>query len=355
MGATDDRLGFLCAFSDDGEGGIVAYRQDAETGALTESYRHIVDGASFLALGPEAEYLYSVNRIAGGVVIAHEIDQTDGGLREINRTSSEGAGPAYISVDAAGEYAFVANYAGGTVAMYPIRDDGGIGPAVDVVAHEGSSVNPDRQSAPHPHSIGPGPNDQYVYAPDLGTDEVWIYEINRDDDALRPLPQDATVSVHDGAGPRHFAFHEELDVAYVINELDSTMTTFRYEAESGRLSTLDRCSTLPPEVDVESYCADVHVHPSGDWVYGSNRGHDSIVVFEVDDVDGTLTAIDYTDTGGHWPRNFAIDPSGRFLYVENRRTDNIVSFKIDQDDGTLARLEGELTAPEPICLAFVED
>ena len=351
MGTADPIRGFLCAFSNDGDGGILTFEQDAGTGQLTETARRIVDGAAFLALSPDGRHLYSVNRIDGGVVIAYEINGVDGHLTEINRTSSEGAGPAYISVDAAGEYAFVANYAGGTVGMYPIRDDGGIGPASDVKEHTGSSVDPDRQDAPHPHSIGPGPNDEYVYAPDLGTDEVWIYGIDRADDRLGRVSE-PTARVHDGAGPRHFAFHPELPVAYVINELDSTMTVFDYAAESGALTEKARIDTLPDEYDEESYCADVHVHPNGEYVYGTNRGHDSIVVFSVDPVDGTLTTVEHIDTGGHWPRNFAIDPTGAYLYAENRRTNNVVTFAIDVDTGRLRQLESGFEVPEPICLAF---
>lgn len=352
MSAQDGTQAFLCSFSDDGEGGIITYEQDPGNGALSGVYRREIDGASFLALGPAGGYLYSVNRIDGGTVIAHEINGPDGTLTELNRTSSEGSGPAYISVDGHGDYAFVANYAGGTVAMYPIRHDGGIGPACDVIEHAGSSVDPDRQTAPHPHSIGPGPNDRFVYAPDLGTDEVWIYEIDRDADALVPATPEPTAALHDGAGPRHFAFHPDRPIVYVINELDSTLTTFAYAAETGALSALDRIDTLPDTADEESYCADIHVHPNGRWVYGSNRGHDSIVLCEVDETDGTVRAIDHTDAAGHWPRNFAIDPTGEHLYVENRRTDNIVPFAIDQGDGTLTRTASELSVTEPICLVF---
>ncbi len=350
MGTPDPRLGFLCASSEGDDGGIVTYRRDDDTGELTETAREPVPSASFLTLGPAGEYLYSVNRIGGGSVIAYEIVGSDGELAEINRQSSEGAGPAYVSIDGRGEYVFVANYAGGTVAMYPVRDDGGLEAACDVVEHEGSSVDPDRQEEPHPHSIDPGPDDRFVYAPDLGTDEVASYRIDRDVGAFEPI--DPAV-LHDGAGPRHLDFHPDRRGCYVINELDSTITTYERDGETGVLTEIDTISTLPAGYDEESYCADVHVHPTGRWVYGSNRGHDSIAIFAVDEDDGSLSLIETESTQGHWPRNFALDPAGRFLYAENRRSDSIVTFAIDQDDGTLTATGATYEETAPICLAFL--
>ena len=352
MSTSEHALAFLCAYAESGDGGLLAYQQDQSTGELTETARHSIDAASFLAIDAGARYLYSVNRIDGGVVIAHEIASETGELREINRTSSGGVGPAYVSVDPLGAYVFVANYAGGSIALYPIRDDGGLDPASHVIDHEGSSVDSDRQEGPHPHSIVPDPAGQFVYVPDLGTDDVWIYAIDRDADELTPASE-SRAPLASGAGPRHLDFHPTQPIMYVINELDSTISTFRRDTDTGALSHVDTCTTLPPDADGESYCADIHVHPAGEWVYGSNRGHDSIAVFTVE-ADGSLTSIEHTPCGGEWPRNFAIDPVGQYLYVENRHSDTIVSFAIDDETGTLEPTDAVTQVPEPICLVFVD-
>lgn len=343
----------VCGYTEDNSGGVFAYGLDQADGSLEHLARSPMRAVSFLAVGPDRERAYTTDRVEGGVVTSHRIDSSEGTLTRLNRQSSEGSGPAYVSVDATRSYAFVANYAGGTVSMLPIDDDGRLGEASDVVEHVGSSVNPDRQAAPHPHSIDPGPENRYVYAPDLGTDRVAIYRIDFEAGALRPA-EAGHAAVHDGAGPRHLDFHPNGRFCYLINELDSTITAFECDPDTGALAEIETVSTLPMGYDEESYCADVHIHPAGEWLYGSNRGHDSIAIFEIDEDTGRLDAVGHESTRGNWPRNFAVDPTGEYLYAENRRSDSVVTFEIDLDTGELTATVDRLELPEPLCMAFVK-
>lgn len=353
MDETRSHLAFVCGYAEDDSGGVFTYRSDPERGQLQELNRTPSKGAMFLAVHPDRTHLYTVNQTSGGVVSAYRIDGPDGGLTEINRQSSEGVSPCYVSVDDTGNYAFVANYGEGTVAMLPIEDDGEIGAATDVVVHDGSSADPDGQQEAHPHSIGPGPQNRFAYAPDLGTDRVMIYRIDHERGRLRPADS-PYVELHDGAGPRHFEFHPNGRFVYVISELDSTISAFEHDPETGALDTIETVSALPESFDGESYCADIHFHPSGRWMYGSNRGHDSIAVFEVDDETGRLRVVDHESTRGHWPRNFALDPAGDHLYVENQRSDSIVPFEVDPDSGRLTAIDRRQDLPEPLCMRFVK-
>jgi len=352
MGDTDSNTALVCGFTDDEAGGVFAYRQETDGGVLSRLTKTPLAAVSFLAVGPDCERAYTVNRVEGGAVTSFDLDPTGGTLTRLNHQSSEGAGPAYVSVDATGSYAFVANYAGGTVAMLPIREDGRLESATDVVSHEGSGPNADRQGEPHPHSIDPGPENRYVYAPDLGADRVVSYRIDVAEGRLRgeEVP-DAEVQA--GAGPRHLDFHPNGRFCYLINELDSTIVAFEHDPETGALEEFQTVGTLPDEFDGHNQCADVHVHPSGEWLYGSNRGHDSIAIYAIDDETGRLDPVGHESTRGHWPRNFAIDPAGRYLYAENRRSDSVVTFGIDADSGGLTPTGETLELPEPLCMVFV--
>lgn len=339
-------LAFVCGYTEDESGGIFSYRLNEADGTLRQVNRTPAEGAAFAAVHPDGTHLYTVKRVSGGVVTAYRVDPETGELAELNRQSSEGAGPSYVSVDATGQYVFVSNFAGGTVAMLPIKDGGKLGAATDVVTHESLD------GEPHPHSIGPEPENRFVYAPDLGTDRIAIYRVDGDQERLAPAePPYATVA--DGAGPRHFDVHPTDRVVYVINERDSTVTAFEYDPETGRLKEIQTVSTLPETVDAENYCADIHVHPSGTWLYGTNRGHDSIVVFEIDGKSGRLTPISHESTRGHWPRDFALGPTGRYLYVENQQSDSIVPFEIDSA-GRLEPIDHRIDVPEPMCLQFLD-
>jgi len=234
--------------------------------------------------------------------------------------------------------------------MLPIDSDGGVGERTCLVEHEGSSVHPDRQTEPHPHSITPGPQNEFAYAPDLGTDEIVVYELALDEGRLRPVETGA-VTVYDGAGPRHMEFHPNSEVAYLVNELDSTVVAYDYDEYTGALEEFATVDTLPRSVDIENYPADIHVHPSGDVLYASNRGHDTIAIFELDER-GTPSRTGTVSTRGEWPRNFAISPDGDFLFAENQHTDTVVTFRID---GTALEATGDVVEiPEPVCLEILQ-
>ena len=339
--------------------GIYVYRMHPITGALElASITDAGENPTFLAIHPQRRYLYAVNEIsefdgkASGSVSAFAIDQTNGELTFLNRKSSVGDGPCHLVVDSIGNYVLAANYGGGSVCMLPILDDGRLGDATDFVQHEGSSADSGRQSAPHAHSIVTDPSNQYAFAPDLGLDKIKSYRLDLNAGKLVPNdPPHAAVAA--GAGPRHFDFHPNRRFAYVINELDSTVTGFDYDEASGTLSEIQTISTLPEDFSGKSHTADVHVHLSGRFLYGSNRGHDSIAIFEIDQTSGRLRLIGYEPTQGETPRNFGIDPSGTFLLAANQNTDTIVTFQIDQETGNLNPTGQVTEVPAPVCLQFV--
>ncbi|WP_226013320.1 lactonase family protein [Halomicrobium salinisoli] len=342
-------LAAIGTYSPADEDGVHTVEVDAETGAM-RSLDSAVAGPdpTFVAPHPDGDVLYAaVREDDEGAIRAFEVDPESGALTAVDSSPSGALSPCHCSVDATGRHLFVAHYAGGAVSMLPIDEDGRPGSPTDVVEHAGSSVDPERQSAPHPHSISPGPDDRFVYVPDLGTDQVHVYEIDRDDGTLSP--HDAT-DVREGAGPRHLAFGPDGDRAYLINELDSTITTFD-RGPDGRLTRLSTTTTLPESFDGANKTAEVAVHPSGEFVFGSNRGHDSIATFAVDD-DG-LSPVEHTPTGGEWPRHFAIGPDGRFLFVENRDTDDVTAFRVDAETGTLSAADERLSVSEPVCLQWI--
>ena len=241
---------------------------------------------------------------------------------------------------------------GGSVAVFPIGKDGRLGEASDFVQHTGSSVNPRRQSEPHAHSIMIDPENRFAFAPDLGLDKILIYKLNLEDGSLTANAQ-PWARVHPGAGPRHLDFHPNGKYAYVINELDSTFTAFRYDANTGTLTEIQTISTLPEDFDGTSHCADVHVHPSGKFLYGSNRGHDSIVICAIDEETGMLSYIGCESTQGQAPRNFGLNPEGTFLLAANQSTNTIVTFAVDADTGELTATGNVAEVPNPVCLKML--
>lgn len=338
--------------------GIYVYRLDPSSGALIGTHtKPGIANPAFLALDPGRRYLYAVNEVpeidghAGGAVSAFAIDPATGDLTYLNRQSSHGSDPCHLSVDRTGRFVLVANYGGGSVALLPIGDDGRLDPATDFHQHQGASVDPQRQRGPHAHSINLDPTNRYALAPDLGLDQVLIYRLDLEQGALRPNdPPSAPLPA--GSGPRHLAFHPSAPYAYVINELGSTMTTLAWDGANGTLRPIQTVSTLPSDFAGRSHCADVHVAPSGRFVYGSNRGHDSIVIFAVDPATGTLTLVGHESTRGQTPRNFAIDPTGTFLLAANQGTDTIVTFRIDGETGRLAPTGPVTSVPTPVCVTI---
>lgn len=337
--------------------GIYVYRMNPANGALQRVGATKAVNPSFLAIAPQRRFLFAVGEVdefgskSGGVVTAFAIDQRTGELRQLNQQSSVGAGPCYVTVDPTGKFVLVANYGGGSVAALPIKPDGSLGEAADFVQHTGAGGNPQRQDKPHAHCVVLDAAGRHAFVADLGLDKVMIYRFDARTGKLAPAAQ-PFASTKPGAGPRHFTFHPRGPFAYVINELASTLTAFTYDQARGALTELQTLSTLPADFKSNSYCADVHVHPSGRFIYGSNRGHDSIVAFAVDPRTGRLSYIAHEATRGKWPRNFAVDPTGKYLLVANQNSDSVVTFEIDQQSGRL-QATGQVTEiPMPVCLKF---
>ena len=336
--------------------GIYVYRLDQDSGALQlVNTAKGLDNPSFLTLGPQGHYLYAVNELrqsagrSGGGVSAFSVDPQTGELTFLNQQPSGGDGPCHVSVDKTRRLAFVANYAGGTACVLPIEADGRLGPATDVIDYEGGTDNPERLHA-HTHSVTIDPTNRYAIIANLGLDKVMSYRIDFDHGKLIPNGDPCWVPLKKGAGPRHFRFHPSGDYGYVINELDSTLTAFAYDKTKGTLSEVQTLSTLPEDFKGESYCAAVHISSSGKYLYGSNRGHDSIAIFAVDESAGRLTCIGYEPTQGKYPRSFAIDPTGNFLLVAHQNSDTIVSFRVDQQTGKLMPAGQVVNVSIPVCV-----
>jgi 6-phosphogluconolactonase len=314
---------------------------------------------SFLTIDSSKKYLYAVNEVGeylgkpGGAVSAFAIDQSEkAGLRLLNEQPTLGADPCYVTVDSKRKNLLVANYTGGSVTVLPIRHDGTLGPATDVKQHQGSGPK-EQQKGPHAHCVILDRSERHALVADLGIDKVMIYRFDKSDGKLKPNKKQPYAELKAGAGPRHLTFHPNGKYLYAINELDSTLTSFNYDDDDGKLTQIETVSTLPSDFSGVSYCADVHVHNTGKYLYGSNRGHNSIVVFEIDQGTGKLKLVEHVSTRGDWPRNFALDPSGGVLLVANQRSDNIVTFTVDLETGKL-RPTGIVEAlPSPVCLKFV--
>jgi 6-phosphogluconolactonase len=354
-----DILAYVGTYTRRGSEGIYVYRFDPSTGDLALlSVAAGVENPTFLAIDPQRRHLYAVNEVdeyagqSSGAVSAFSIDPETGALTFLNRQPTLGPGPCHLSVDRTAQYVLVANYSGGSVCVLPIGDDGQLGKATDFHQHQGSSINPRRQQGPHAHSINLDPANRFAYVADLGIDKIVIYQLDLDQGKLLPN-DDPWVQVHAGAGPRHFAFHPNGEYAYVINELDSTLTAFAYDATRGTLAALQTISTLPEDFQGRNTCADVHIAASGKFLYGSNRGHDSIAIFEVDEDTGQLAAIGHESTQGRTPRNFGIDPRGDYVLAANQDTDTIVTFQMDRGTGRLTATGHVTQVSMPVCVAMV--
>ena len=336
--------------------GIYSFDFDSSTGATTP-VKLVAEATnpSFLAVHPSGKYLFSVNETGefdgqkSGGLTAFAVDPVSGELKSLNQVASGGGAPCHIVVDKTGKSLLTANYSGGNVSVNAIGSDGQLGERTSFQQHNGSSANQQRQKDPHAHSINLDPQNHFAFVADLGTDEVVIYRFDSKTQTLKPH---AKAEVKSGSGPRHFSFHPSGKFAYLINELSNTITVFRYDAENGKLDTIQTISTLPEGYAGTSYTAEVLVHPSGKFVYGSNRGDDSIAVFSVAD-DGRLSLVEIESTGGKTPRNFAIDPTGRFLFAENQASDSIELFEIDSITGHLEPTGQTIEVATPVCIKFL--
>ncbi|HWN08648.1 MAG TPA: lactonase family protein [Pyrinomonadaceae bacterium] len=338
--------------------GIYLYRLNPSSGEL----KHVattkdVKDPSYLTLAPNRRYLYAVNELeefAGkksGALSAFAVNQRTGELRLLNQQPSLGGAPCYVVVDRTGRFVLVANYSGGNVAVLPVRRDGSLGEPIDVQQNEGSSINTERQQGPHAHCIELDPTNRFAYVCDLGADKIMIFRFDRRQGKLT-AGKTPWVPAKPGAGPRHLTFHPSGKYAYVLNELNATVTAFAHDRVHGNLSEVQTVPTLPREPTAADTGADIHVSPDGRFLYCSNRGHDSIAGFMINPRNGKLDFIAHEPTGGKTPRNFVIDPTGAFLLVANQRSDNIVTFRRDRKTGRLTPAGHVAEAPSPVCLKF---
>jgi 6-phosphogluconolactonase len=339
--------------------GIYAYRFDPVTGDLTSiGVAAETTNPSFLAVHPNHRFLYAVNEVGkykgekSGAVSAFAIDRPTGKLTLLNEVASKGADPCYITVDKTGKYVLVANYTGGSVTVFPVLEDGRLGEASAFIQHTGHGTNPERQEGPHAHSIDLSPDNRFAIVDDLGLDETLVYRFDSAKGSL--TANDPPFAKADpGAGPRHFALHPNGKFAYVVNEMESTVSVFSYDGAAGVLRPLQTISTFPKDFSGHNDDAEIEVHPSGKFLYASNRGHDSIAVFAIDPNQGTLTLIEYAPTKGQTPRSFEIAPGASLLFAENEKSNNIVVFHIDSKTGRLTPTGKVLEVAEPVCVKFV--
>ncbi|MEC0231936.1 lactonase family protein [Paenibacillus alba] len=338
--------------------GIRLYAFHPEQGELTlaASY-HDLPNASFLALNEARTVLYAVsetetyNGSFGGSAAAYAIEAGTGQLTKINQQPTDGAAPCYISLDQTNRTVLVANYSSGNVAVYPIEAGGALGVHTQVVKHEGDlGPQADRQEAPHAHSIVPAPNNRYVISADLGLDRLIVSQLDAERSLLLPHGEAA---MKPGAGPRHVIYSADSRYVYAINELDSTVTVLDFDADAGTLTALQNISTLPDGFAGESTCADIHLSGDGRFLYASNRGHDSIAVYAVDRLGGTLSVVGWQATLGQTPRNFALSPQGDYLLAANQNSNSITVFAIDAETGMLRETGQTAAVPLPVCIKFL--
>lgn len=337
--------------------GIYRCAFNPDTGELSPP--HLVakmENPSFLAHHADEPYLYAVGETGGtadrvGGTLRAFVIAASGDLTVLGDAATRGDAPCHVAVAPSGKHVAVANYTGGNVALFPMNDKGSVGEACAVVQHEGSGPNQGRQKSPHAHAVNFDPTGELLLVADLGTDKVMIYQYAVANGTLTPAAQ-PSISLAPGAGPRHVAFHPTGDHLYVVNELDSTVSVFQRSSNEGRLTRIQTVSTLPEDFEGESTTAEIVVHPTGDTVYVSNRGHDSIAAFVIDRATGKLSPTGHTPTGGKTPRNFTFDLTGNWLLAANQNSDNVTVFKVQPQSGKLTATPHEAKVGAPVCLLF---
>jgi 6-phosphogluconolactonase len=354
-GSRNQVLAFVGSYANRADEGLYVCRFNPDNGELTVTER--IKGLSnptFLDVDPVRRIVYVLAEEAGhaggrsSVCVSYSIDNVTVSLKELNREQTMDAPLCHILLDRSRKLLFTASYHSGLVGVAPVLEDGRIGQPSQVIAHKGSSVLP-VQSQARAHSVFTDPDNRYAVVCDLGMDQVVSYRIDVQEQKLYP---NGSAALPPGSGPRHFAFHPVLPYGYSINELSSTISVFHYGKLDGTLSLIQTISTLPEDFTGESATADIHISPDGRFLYGSNRGHDSIAVFSVDAGSGRLTSIGYTPTQGGHPRNFALSLDGRFLLAANRDGNNIVVFARDSETGLLQATGHSVSLPKPVCIKF---
>lgn len=335
---------------------LVVDAQDGGARALTLAADAV--NPSFLALTPDGRHLVAVSEVAAyegrpsGGLIAFRRDPVSGSLVRTSATASLGGAPCYVMVDRVGRHVLLVNYLGGSVAVFPLSADGTLGDATAMMQHTGKGRMAPRQDAPHAHCVLLDATNRRAVVADLGIDRIKVYHYDAERGTLTAAAQPDVV-LRPGAGPRHLAFAPDGRLLYLVNELDSTLVVLEHDASSGALRERQVLSTRPPHASGDNFPADVHVHPTGRFVYASNRGDNTMAVFSINAASGAVTLEQSVPTGGTWPRNFAIDPSGTLLLVANQRSDSIVAYRIDPASGLLTATGARIHIPAPVCLCFI--
>lgn len=332
-----------------GSEGIYVFRFNQKTGELTPvSVGVDVKNPSFLALAPSGNHLYSVDEVDNGGVTAWGFDAETGTLTKMNSQSAGGKWPCHMETDATGKWLIAGNYGSGNLRVFPVLPDGSLGEPVQTIQHEGSGPNTSRQESPHVHSVNFSPDQKQVLVPDLGIDKVMAYDFDAATGRLTPSAQPFQATPP-GSGPRHLAYHPNGKFVYTILELTSQVAVYGYE--NGTLTERQVISTLPADFTEKNTCADIHLSPDGKFLYGSNRGHNSLAIYSVNSQTGELTFVSHQPVG-KTPRNFSLDPGGKFLLVANQDSDNILIFRRNVRKGTLTPTPFEAKVSMPVCLKF---
>jgi 6-phosphogluconolactonase len=360
-GLAGESLVYFGTYTGANSKGVYVSRFDSDTGKLSApELAAEIKNPTFLAVAPGGNFLYAVSEVdkidgkPTGAVDAFELDAKSGRLTSLNRQNSGGSGPCHIAVDATGKCLLVANYGGGSIAALPINADGSLGEAATKIQYSGSGVNTNRQAGPHAHFILPSPDNRFVLNCDLGLDKVFIYHLDASDAKLSPGDPPFT-TVAPGSGPRHLVFSADGKFVYVLNEMGGTITAFTYNATNAAMAEVQTISTLPKDFSGVNTSAEIVLHPSGKFLYASNRGYDSITVFAVDEKSGRLTLVEYQSTQGRVPRHFTIDPTGRWLLAENQSSNSVVVFAIDPATGKLKPTGQTISVGAPVCAVFMNE
>ena len=344
--------------------GLTIFAFDERSGELSRlSEKGGIDSPAYLSVHEGNGCVYACSEVFGwneGTVSAYRLDPRNGTLSYINKQPSLGSILAHASLDRTGRFLFAANYSlypetddslpGQSVVVFPVRADGGLAAPVCSHSHSGSGPNAARQERSHAHCVLASPDNAHVLVADLGIDQLVVYRFDAASGALSATTASFTMKA--GAGPRHFAFHSSARYVYAINELDSTIAALAFDAPSGGLALLDTVSALPSGYAGESHCAGLQITPDGRYLYGSNRGHDSLVVYAIDDATGRLSFVEHQPCLGRTPRDLTIDPSGRFVLVANQDSDAVAVFRIDPESGRLADSGQRAEIGTPMCVKF---
>jgi 6-phosphogluconolactonase len=348
---------FIGTYTGTGSKGIYVYRFDAATGKATwVSNTDSVVNPSYLAISPTGSHVYACTEtrtVNAGGVTAFRFDAKTGKLNFVNKQSSGGDNPAYVAIDKSGKWVVAGNYSGGSLAAFPVNSDGSLQPFRQLIQHEGTSINKERQEKAHVHATVFSPKADYLFTPDLGMDKVMIYRFSSS--AQKPLAPASQpfATTTPGSGPRHFTFHPNGKWAYLIEEMAGAVTAYQYSA--GKLKEMQRILTHPDTLTSLPGSADIHVSPDGKFLYASNRGKENnIAIFRIDNKTGKLILKGYQSTMGEVPRNFCIDPTGNYLLAANQQTNNIVVFKRNKQTGVLTPTGEQLSIPKPVCLKMMK-